>query len=145
MELKPSKFYENYRNNSLDKVSIINILITLIENNDEDLIRKECIDILNKIDFNNEKVFNILENILLSEANEDLRSSAAQVIGNKFLKKALTPFLWVLQYETSYKCLITIFKSFQENRNSGEKDEGGRVYYEPVQLISCILPEALIR
>ncbi|MFX1522910.1 MAG: leucine-rich repeat domain-containing protein [Promethearchaeota archaeon] len=117
MELKPSKVYENYRNRSLDELSIINLLITLIDNNEEDFIRKECIDVLNKIDCNDEEVFRILENIILSEGNEDLRSSAARVIGNKFLKRALNPFLWVLQYETSYECLITILRSFQENND----------------------------
>ncbi|MHA2390725.1 MAG: leucine-rich repeat domain-containing protein [Promethearchaeota archaeon] len=118
MELHPKSIYENYRNNSLDKVSIIRLLITLIENNEDDVIRKDCIETLNKIDSNDDEIFRILENVLLSEANEDLRSSAAKVLGNKFLKKALNPFLWVLHYEDSYKCLITILKSFQESSNS---------------------------
>ncbi|MFW9823083.1 MAG: leucine-rich repeat domain-containing protein, partial [Candidatus Thorarchaeota archaeon] len=118
MELRPSRIYENYRNKSLDKLSVIRLLIALIENNDDDTIRKDCIDILKKIDSNEEEIFKVSENILLSESNDDLRSSAATVIGKKFLKRSLNPFLWVLQYETSYKCLITIIMTFQNNSDS---------------------------
>ena len=72
------------------------------------------IDILNKIDFKHNKVFKILENLLISDTNENIRYSAAKVIKTKFLNKAYIPFLWALRHESSYKCLITIVKSFEE-------------------------------
>jgi len=114
IDLIPTKIYENFRNKTISKTKTINLLITLIENIDDDIIRKECIEILNKLDFKQIKVFKILENVLISDANANLRYSAAKVIRTKFLNKALIPFLWALQHESSYNCLIAVVKSLEE-------------------------------
>ncbi|MFX1326731.1 MAG: hypothetical protein ACFE91_01120 [Promethearchaeota archaeon] len=117
MELTPIKIYENFINGKVSKNETLDLLITLIENFDDDLIRKESIDTLNKIDFNHSKIFKTLEQILISEPNQDLRASAAQVIKKKFIKRALNPFIWALQHESSYQCLITIIESLDEIRD----------------------------
>ncbi|KKN04154.1 hypothetical protein LCGC14_1100260 [marine sediment metagenome] len=114
MYLKPNKIYEDFRKRNLGLSKTIDLLITLIENIADDTTRKECIDILNKIDFKHNKVFTILENLLISDNNENVRYSAAKVIKTKFLNKAVIPFLWALQHESSYECLITIVKSLEE-------------------------------
>ncbi len=114
MYLKPNKIYEDFRKRNLGLSKTIDLLITLMENIDDDTTRKECIDILNKIDFKHKKVFKILENLLISDTNENVRYSAAKVIKTKFLNKAVIPFLWALQHESSYDCLITIVKSLEE-------------------------------
>ncbi|MFX1480565.1 MAG: hypothetical protein ACFFCI_20945, partial [Promethearchaeota archaeon] len=67
MNLTPTKIYENYRANILDKTETVDLLISLIENVDDDIIRRECLEILNKLDFNYKKIFEILENIFISE------------------------------------------------------------------------------
>ena len=114
MVLEPNKIYEDFRSKNLDKAITIESLINLIENIDDDVVRKESIDILNKIDFKHKNIFKILENILISDSNEDLRHAAAKVIKTKFLNKAIIPFLWVLQHESSYNFLITIIKSLED-------------------------------
>jgi Leucine-rich repeat (LRR) protein len=114
IDLIPTKIYENFRNKTASKTKTINLLITLIENIDDDIIRQECIEILNKLDFKQNKVFKILENVLISDKNANLRYSAAKVIRTKFLNKALIPFLWALQHESSYNCLIAVVKSLEE-------------------------------
>ena len=112
--MKPNEIYEDFRSRNVDKSKTIESLITLIENIDDDIVRKESIDILNKIDVKHKNVFKILENILISDSNENLRYAAAKVIKNKFLNKAIIPFLWVLQHESSYDFLITIIKSLED-------------------------------
>ncbi len=114
MGLIPKKIYENYLKEKVGKKETVDLLITLIENIEDDIVRKECIDTLNKLDLKSVKVFKILEQILISEPNEDLRYSAAKVIKNKFIKNALNPFLWTLQHESSYDCLITVIKSLEK-------------------------------
>ena len=114
MTLFPQKIYEDFRSQIIQKSRAIDLLILLIEKIDDDSTRKECIEILNKIGVKHNRVFKILENILISDSDENLRYAAAKVIKNKFLNKALTPFLWALQHESSYDCLITIIKSLEE-------------------------------
>ncbi|MFX1572588.1 MAG: hypothetical protein ACFFB0_07560 [Promethearchaeota archaeon] len=117
MSITPNEVYENYRNSRIDITKTIDLLISLIENIDNDKIRKESIEILNKLNFNHSKVFKVLESILISDENENLRYSAAKVIKSKFLEKGLKPLLWALQHESSYNCLLIIIKSLAEIRD----------------------------
>ncbi|MFW9877649.1 MAG: leucine-rich repeat domain-containing protein [Candidatus Thorarchaeota archaeon] len=114
MQFTPRVIYENYRRNNIDKKKTIDLLISIIENIDDVEVRDDCIEILNKLDFKNKKLFKILENILISDENENLRYTAAKIIKSKFLKNALVPFLWALQHESSYNCLIIIIKTLKE-------------------------------
>jgi hypothetical protein len=114
MILSPNKIYERFRNAAIDESKTVDSLITLIETIDNDEIRKKSIKILNKIDISNNKIFKLLENIFLSDPNEDLRYAAARVIKKKFLNKALSPFLWGLKFESSYNCLVCIINSLEK-------------------------------
>ncbi len=86
-------------------------IIALIENVEDYATRKECIECLNNIDFKNEIIFKSLENILISDENNDIKYVAAKVIKNKYLNLALNPFLWTCEHCTCYKCLILIIRS----------------------------------
>ncbi|MHA1915388.1 MAG: leucine-rich repeat domain-containing protein [Promethearchaeota archaeon] len=119
MELIPSKIYGNFLSGSASKSHTLDSLITLIENDKNDLVRKDCIETLNKLDFNNKKIFKILENILISETNEKLRFAAVKVIKEKYQEKCIRPFLWALHHETSYTCLITIINSLKLIKDEG--------------------------
>ncbi len=114
MDLQPRKIYEDFRLKRVDKAKTVELLVSLIETIEDDKIRKDSIETLNKIDITKSRVFKFLENILISDSNEDLRYSAAKVIKSRFLKKSIIPFLWVLQNESSYNCLITIITSLEE-------------------------------
>ncbi|MHA2088060.1 MAG: HEAT repeat domain-containing protein [Promethearchaeota archaeon] len=114
MDLNPTEIYEGFKSSRIDKRKAVDLLITLIENIENSEIRKESIEALSKIDFEHDKVFNILENILISDADEYLRYTAAKIIRSKFLKKSLVPFLWALQHESSYNTLITVIKTLEE-------------------------------
>jgi len=113
MGLKPYQIYENFKKNIVNKNETINLLVSILENFEDSTIRKESLEILNKLDVNDKFVFRVLENILVSDLDENLRSTAAQIIGTRFLKNSLIPFLWALQHESSYKCLIKILKSLK--------------------------------
>ncbi|MHA2182328.1 MAG: hypothetical protein ACXAAH_12995, partial [Promethearchaeota archaeon] len=114
MDLRPTEIYEDFKSNRINKKKAIDLLITIIENIEDNIIKKESIEILDKFDFEYDETFNIFENILISESDENLRFAAAKIIRSKFLKKAVVPFLWALQHESSYNILITIIKSLKE-------------------------------
>ncbi|MFX1447967.1 MAG: leucine-rich repeat domain-containing protein [Promethearchaeota archaeon] len=114
MILSPNKIYESFRSQAIDKSKTVDLLITLIETIEDDVIRKKSIKLLNKLDLNNIKVFKILENIFLSDSNGDVRYAAARVLKNKFINKVLSPFLWALKFESSYNVLVCIIKALEE-------------------------------
>ena len=108
MLITPTKIYEDFRNHNLDKQSATDILLSLIENSKNDIIRTESIEIIEKIGYKKEKIFKILENLLISDTIKQVRIAAANAIKNNFLHKALTPMIWAIQNESSISCLRII-------------------------------------
>ena len=64
MELNPQTIFEEYCNKLLDKSAATNLLISIIENYEEDIIRADSINILGKINLKDENLFNFFENLL---------------------------------------------------------------------------------
>ncbi len=114
METSPKQIYEDYTDKHLDKFSAADQLVFLIDNSDNAYIRIKSIEILVKIGIKDDKVFNLLENLLLSDSNEIVRNFAAKAIRILFLEKAFTPMKWAYQYESSISCLNTIISTLGE-------------------------------
>ena len=110
----PREIYEKFRHKIINKKETIKLLLSQLENIEDDELRKDAVEILYEFDLKHTKVFKILENILISDENEYLRCAAAKIIKSKFLNKALNPFLWSLQHESYYNCLMIILKSLKE-------------------------------
>jgi Leucine-rich repeat (LRR) protein len=117
IHLDPSKIYEDFSENLIDKSSAIDKLIVLIENSNNIQVRLNSIRFLEKIgvDFKDigimrEKIFKLFENLLISDSNEKVRNKAAKVLGEKFLDNSLSPLKWALLHEKSTLCLNTIFQ-----------------------------------
>ena len=109
MELTPEKIYRNYNNKTLDKISAVENLISIVENSDNINTRLESIKILRDIGAKTNEVFKFLENILISDSHEKIRQLAAETIKNLFIEKALEPMKWSLQHEVSPYCLNTVY------------------------------------
>ena len=101
MALNPKKIYNEFRKKVIDKESAIDSLIYLIENADSTETRLESIKTLLKIDSKNDKTFSILENLLISDSNEEIRILAANNLDVIFQEKALAPLQWALEHEKS--------------------------------------------
>ncbi|MFX1409158.1 MAG: hypothetical protein ACFFA6_02305 [Promethearchaeota archaeon] len=115
MILTPEKICEEFHNNKLDKYTAFELLISLIENSENEDIRKQSIGSLEKIGLFNDRTFRIMENILISDSNGDLRNTAAKVIKKKFNnEKALIPLEWAIKHESNYGCLITMLKTIEK-------------------------------
>ncbi len=121
MALTPKKIYEDFKKKDIDKVSAVDLLISLIENAVIVEIRLESIEILQKIEIKNEKVFSILENLLISDSNEEIRSLAANSLKVLFREKALSPLKWALEHEKSWQFLMSIVSIITEINNDAAK------------------------
>jgi len=121
MPLTPYAIYNDLKNNFVDKASAVELLITLIENVDNLTTRIDSIEILGKIKIKNKKVFKALENLIVSDSNENIRISAANTLNVLFQEKAIPPLKWALQHEKSLNCLITIIQNLGEIKGNKAK------------------------
>lgn len=108
MTITPEIIYEKIRNNNISKPDAISQLNVLIENVDDEDTRRDSINVFNKIDCKSQEMFGILENLLISDSNVNIRNIAAILMYQKFPNKGLNPLLWALQHECNYTSLITI-------------------------------------
>ena len=110
MILNPEKVWEEFENNRIDKLTAFALLTALIENSNDEDIRIKAITNLMRIHLLNDKVFNILESLLVSDESEKIRYIAIKYIGEKFLHKGLSLLIWAVNYEKDYNSLIEIIK-----------------------------------
>jgi hypothetical protein len=111
MDLTPEKILEEFQKKNLNTDSAVELLTSLIENSNDEIIRLESFKILEKIGAIDNKSYKLIENLLISDSSWELRNAAALCISKKFQEKALEPLKWALQHEQKYDCLITIINS----------------------------------
>ena len=119
MSLSPKKISEQLRRDEINKFIAFEQLISFIENSENENIRREAIEILDIIGIYNTKLFEVLENILISDTNEKMRYKALRLLEKRFLVRTIKPLRWAINHEKDYKCLIAVIKSL-ENLNSEE-------------------------
>ncbi len=121
MELSPRKVWEDFQNKNINKNSAINSIINIIDNSNNNEIRVDSINLLEKIGIFNDNIFKFLENLLISDLNGEIRNTAARFIKNRFQDEALSPMKWAIKYETDYYCIITIIKTLVKINNEAAR------------------------
>ncbi len=114
MVLTPKEIYRDFKDKNISQTTAYNLLTSLVDNSMNDNIRLESVINLDRIGLINDNFFNFLENLLVSDSNQNIRNAAAQLLKNRFLEKAINPMKWAIKHETDYECLITIFHSLEE-------------------------------
>jgi len=99
--LTPEKIHRDFSTGDLSKENAAELLLSLIESSDNTEIRVEGIKALEKINFQSENIFKILENYLISDENAVIRASVANYIIENFPEDGLPAFKWVIQHENS--------------------------------------------
>ena len=111
MEVSPKQIYKDFTNKNLAAMTAVNQLISLIDNSDSVNIRIESIEFIERIGSKDDKIFNHLENLLISDSNENVRNKAAIAIRNLFIDKAFEPMKWAYHHEANFENLITIIST----------------------------------
>ena len=114
MELSPERIYEDFSKNVIDRTSATKLLLSLIESSEREDVRVESIKKLNHIGVNNDEVFKLLENLLISDSNETIRNTAAIVLRNNYIDKAFEPVKWAFLHEETPSCLVTTYSTLIE-------------------------------
>ncbi len=115
--LSPDKIYSNVENGKFSKAIATELLISLIEGSDNPTTRAESIKISEKLKIHDQKIFKILENSLLSDESPLVRKSAANFIGQFFLKKGSNTLIWVIQHDKS-PLVIKVISDLNSKLNS---------------------------
>lgn len=119
--LTPEKIKHNFLNKDLNKEKAAELLISLIEGSDNTKTRVICIKTLEMIGFRTKKIFNTLENYLISDQDAPLRAAAAEYIILNFLEEGITPLNWVIQHDNS-PLVLKVFDNFSSKFDKGKFD-----------------------
>ncbi|MFX1279402.1 MAG: hypothetical protein ACFFA3_08295 [Promethearchaeota archaeon] len=132
MTLNPKKIYEDLIKGEIDKTTAADLLIYLISNNDLIDLREECIETLLKVGVKNDKVFSVLENLLVSDPNLEIRELAAKSLRTIFQEKALAPLTWALDHENSWQLLLNLVSIIEELDNIKART----IFFEKIKKIN---------
>ena len=76
MHSNPDSIHKQFITNKIDKKTAVDLLISYIENDLNDVNRLKGIKILQRIILKNNIVFEFFENVLISDTNEIVREHA---------------------------------------------------------------------
>lgn len=109
----PEKVRKDYSTGQINKERAADLLISLIESSDDTEIRIESINVLRDIKIQNQTIFEILENLILSDESIRVRNSALHEILDNYLEQAKDPIIWIIEHENSPIILKSIFDFFE--------------------------------
>lgn len=109
--LTPEKIWKGFLTGDLSKENAVKMLISLIEGSEDSEIRVDSVKTLEKINFQTESIFKILENYLISDESAVVRASVANYIIQIYPEDSLSALKWVVQHEKSPLVLKIFFDS----------------------------------
>ena len=111
--VSPETICHKVVNNQLTKIAATELLISLLEESNNDEIRAKSIDAFSKLGLRTQKIFRIIENCVLSDTSALVRRVAIRVLVQDFPKKDNYLLLkWAVNYENSVvvvKQLLDLF------------------------------------
>ncbi len=113
----PETIVSDFLSGKLNFTLAADLLLSLLEKSNNPEIRIKSILALERLKGSNEKIFNLLENCLLSDENHFVRSAAAKLIGLTYLKFGLKTLLWVIRHDKSPIVIQTIITMAENEDN----------------------------
>ncbi len=120
LKLSVEKIYAELKSGLLDKNSAFESLVSFIEHDPDVAVRVKCVILLGDIGLDTARVYNFLENLLISDSDSRVRSAAAKVIADRFLNKGLDALKWSLEYDFSPNCSIAIIEALKAQKDVDE-------------------------
>ena len=112
MTITSNKIYEQgfpeIKESHFAKAHIVDQLLLKIENIDDISVRCDCLKALEHIDFVSDELFYNLENLLVSDSEDEIRRRAAIIIGKKFHSQSLDPLVFAILHERKYVNVLTV-------------------------------------
>ncbi len=106
--LMPEEIFIGVKNKIISKTDALKYLTTSIEHSKDSQVRVECLEILNQLNLKDKNLFKILESILVSDENIELRNAAVKTILKFYPKEGYNVIEWVFDNEKSVTVLKTL-------------------------------------
>jgi len=134
MSLDPKEIFEKFSRKDLDKNSALILLESIIENSEDNKLRLESIDTLKKIGINDKHTYQLIENLLISDTDPDIRKLALDIVYKDYPEKILKLIKWTVKHETSYNFLIAVIKTLEIMGN----EESKRILIEELKKVKKV-------
>jgi len=109
----PEIIYIGFLKGEINKEKAAELLVSLIERIEIAEIRVKSLATLKKINFKKPKLYNVLENCLISDENALVRSNAVELLLSNYLDQSFNPIIWVLEHDKSPLVIKAIFDHFE--------------------------------
>ena len=117
MSLTPEIIRERTVKGDISRDVALDLLFTLIDHSEDDSLRLESLFTLQKLQLKNKHIYHLLENLLISDENEEIRSFAGEILILSFSEVELKPIMWAIENEASYSCLSSLIESLGKSEN----------------------------
>ena len=117
MSLTPEIIRERTVKGEINSSKATELLTTLIDYSEDDSLRLKSLLTLQRLKLKNKHIYHLLENLLISDENEEIRSFAGEILILSFSEVELKPILWAIENESSYSCLSSLIKSLGKSEN----------------------------
>jgi Leucine-rich repeat (LRR) protein len=134
-KLNPRNIYQNYIKNNINRAEVIKILSSYIENSYKLNLRVESLKVLNQVAGKNNDVFKILETILISDENEELRVLALKSLIRNYLDESIESLKWTILNEKS-PLVLKILKNNTINGKTKFSEIFRKIFSERFQKIA---------
>ena len=121
IDFTPEQLYQRFCNQEIDKSTLINSLLLLIEESTEEVSRIDAINQLRRLGIKTDNIFTIMENLMISDNNEKVRNASARYINYLYFEKSYNIVNWAIQYEESYDCIITLINTLKKMQSKESK------------------------
>ena len=101
---------DKYFQLKLKKTELIRFLILILEHSDDEEERFSSLVALDTLKLQTPKYFKLLERLMITDLNENIRNLAVLCMGQNFLSKAFQPMIWMIKHEKSYISLVSTIK-----------------------------------
>ena len=120
--MRPYEIFAQYQDNKIDRSSAISALKSFLENSSDDDIRIDALKYLGLVIPKSIESFKYFEQLLLSDSDDWIRGTAAELIINDYLEEGEKVLKWVINNESSItECLTKIFKSLNADTRKEAK------------------------
>ncbi|MHA1147338.1 MAG: leucine-rich repeat domain-containing protein [Promethearchaeota archaeon] len=113
--------YKKYLKNEIDKNFFIEYLISFIENSEYNDVRIQSIKLLREVDVHDNRIFSLLENLIISDESPIVRKAAIKFMFLKFQENCFSIIRWAINHEKDYYCYTTIIKSLARIKTNQSK------------------------
>ena len=107
-QFTPKVIQEKLTKNQITKREAGELFVQVLEKSSDEKIRIETLDLIDKTILGSEETFKLLEDLLISDENTEIRVRTIKRLARDFPKESIKPFEWAIQHDTSGTVLMTI-------------------------------------